>query len=219
MLEPKKLAFDVTKFLTTAGLGREIIELCENQILFSQGNAADSVFYLQTRRAKLTVGSSNGKEAIITYITPGEFFAEQSLASAGARHTSTAIAITHCRALRIERGEMLHALQEQHSLSDAFMAFLLARGMRIQSDLVDQFFSSSKKRLGQTLLLMSGFGETGEMETLPSEVTEESPAEMIGVPKSAVSLFMSRFCELGFIRYHGRIQVHQSLLNKVLHDR
>jgi CRP-like cAMP-binding protein len=219
MLEPEKLAFDVRKFLTSAGLGREMVELCENQIIFSQGNAADSVIYLQAGRAKLTVGSSNGKVATITYITPGDFVGEESLACAGALHTSTAIAITHCKALRIERGEMLRALHEEHPLSDVFTAFLLARGARIQSDLVDQLFNSSEKRLARTLLLMSGFGETGELEPLPPEITEESLAEMIGVPSSSVSFFMNRFRELGFVRWDGQIQVHQSLLNSILRDR
>jgi CRP-like cAMP-binding protein len=219
MLEPEKPAFDVKRFLTSAGLGREIVEFCENHILFSQGNAADSLIYLQTGRAKLTVRSSNGKEATVTYITPGDFVGEESLVAADALHTSTATAITHCKTLRIERGEMLHALHEEHQLSDVFRAFLLARAMRIQSDLVDQLFNSAEKRLAQTLLLMSGFGETGELVRLPSEITEESLAESIGASKSAVRFFMNRFRELGFIRCDGRIQVHQSLLNSILNDR
>lgn len=219
MPKSENLAFDVSKFLTSAGVGRKIIELSEDQTFFSQGNAADAVVYLQTGRAKLTVCSSNGKRATITYINPGDFVGEESLAAAGALHTSTATAITDCRVLRIERGEMLHALREEKPLSDVFTAFLLARGMRIESDLVDQLFNSSEKRLAQTLLLMSGLGEAGELEPLSAEITEESLAETIGAPKSAVSFFMNRFRELGFIRGEDRIQVHQSLLNTILHDR
>jgi len=214
-----KPTFDVRKFLASAGRGRELLELHEDQILFSQGKAADSVIYLQSGRAKLIVGSSNGKEATITYITPGDFVGEESLAIVGALHTSTATAITHCRALRIERGEMLRALHEEQPLAVVFTAFLLARGMRIQSDLVDQLFDSSEKRLARALLLMSGLGKTGEIESLPLEITEERLAEMIGAPRSAVRFFMNRFRELGFIRYDGQIRVHQSLLDTILHDR
>ena len=219
MAEPEKPAFDVRKFLASAGVGREIVELCENQILFSQGETADSIIYLQSGRAKLTVVSKKGKEATITLLASGDFVGEESLASAGALHTSTATAITHCAALRIERGEMLRALHEEQPLSDVFMTFLLARGVRIQSDLVDQLFNSSEKRLARILLLMAGFGETGELEMLHPEITEESLAETIGTSKSAVTFFMNRFRELGFISFDGRIQVHKALLDAMLHDR
>ena len=219
MQEPEKLAFDVQEFLASAGLGREILELHENQILFSQGKAANSLIYLQSGRAKLTVHSSNGKKATITHITSGDFVGEESLASVGALHTSTATAVTDCKALRIERDEMLRALHEEHPLSEIFTTFLLAREMRIQSDLVDQLFNSSEKRLARALLLMAGIGETGEMGLLPREITEESLAEMIGAPKSVVGFFMNRFRDLGFIRYDGPIRIHQSLLNAILHDR
>jgi CRP-like cAMP-binding protein len=219
MQELERPAFDAEKFLASAGVGREIFEVHENHIFFSQGNAADSVLYLQSGRAKLTVCSSNGREATISYIAPGDFVGEESLSSNCALHTSTATAITNCKALRIERDEMLRALHEEHSLSEIFAVFLLAQGMRIQSDLVDQLFNSSEKRLAQALLLMSGCGETGEMKTLPAEITEESLAETIGAPLSTVRFFMNRFRELGFIRHDGPIQVHSSLLNAILHDR
>jgi CRP-like cAMP-binding protein len=219
MAEPKKTSFDVKVFLASAGLGREIVELRENQILFSQGKTADSVIYLQSGRAKLTVVSRRGKEATITLLAPGDFVGEESLASAGALHTSTATALTHCTVLRIERGEMLRALHEEQALSEIFMTFLLVRGVRIQSDLVDQLFNSSEKRLARILLLMAGFGETGELEMLHPEITEESLAETIGTSKSAVTFFMNRFRELGFISFDGRIQVHKALLDAMLHDR
>jgi CRP-like cAMP-binding protein len=217
--EEEKPPFDVKEFLASAGPGREILEFHENQILFSQGKTADSVIYLQSGRAKLTVGSSYGKKATITCISPGDFVGEESLSSAGGFRTSTAIATTDCNVLRIERDEMLRALDEEQPLSEAFTAFLFARGMCIQSDMVDQLFDSSEKRLARALLLISGIGETGERELPAPEVTEERLAEMIGAPSSTVRFLMNRFQELGFIRYDGQIQVHHSLLNTILHDR
>ena len=219
MTEPEKPAFDVKNFLASAGFGREIVELRENQILFSQGKAADSVIYLQSGSAKLTVVAKNGMEAVITLLTPGDFVGEESLASAGALHTSTATALTRCTALRIERGEMLRAMREEQPLSEVFMTFLLARGVRIQSDFVDQLFDSSEKRLARILLLMAGVAETGKLEMPLPEISEGRLAEMIGTSRSAVVFFMKRFHELGFIRYDGRIQVHPSLLDVILHDR
>ena len=220
MAESEKPVFDVKTFLASGGVGREIVELRESQILFSQGNAADSVFYLQSGRAKLTVISKNGKEATITLLASGDFVGEESLASAGALHTSTATALTHCTALRIERGEMLRALHEEQPLSEVFMAFLLARGVRIQSDLVDQLFNSAEKRLARVLVVDGGvWRELGNWTMLLPEISEDRLAEMIGTSKSAVSFFMNRFRELGFISYDGRIQVHKSLLDVILHDR
>ena len=218
MTELVKPAFDVKKFLVSAGFGREIVELFENQIIFSQGKAADSVIYLQNGRAKLTVVSKNGKEATISLLTSGDFVGEEALASADALHTSTATALTHCTVLKIERGEMLRALHEEQPLSEVFMAFLVVRGVRIQSDLVDQLFNSSEKRLPRILLLMAGFGETGTLEMLLPEISEDRLAELIGTSKSAVNFFMNRFRKLGLIDYNGRIRVHKSLLNVVLHD-
>jgi len=219
MLEPEKLAFDAEAFLASAGRGRRIVKLCGKQIFFSQGEAADAVFYLQSGRAKLTVISRKGKEATLTFLAAGDFVGEESLVRAGALHMATASAITDCGALKIEREEMLRILLEEHSLSEIFTTFLLARGMRIQSDLVDQFLSSSEKRLAQLLVLMANFGDPCELEKLIPEITEESLAEMIGTPQSSVSFFMNRFREHGYIDYDGRIRVHRALLNEILHDR
>lgn len=218
MIELEKPAFDAEAFLASAGLGRRIVALHGKQNFFSQGEAADSVFYLQSGRAKLTVVSRNGKEATITLISAGEFVGEESLASVGALHMATATAITDCAALKIERDEMLRVMHEELPLSNIFMKFLLARGMRIQSDLVDQLFNSSEKHLARILLVMAEFGDHNEPERLLPEITEERLAEMIGTSRSSVGFFMNRFRELGLIDYDGRIRVHKALLNVVLHD-
>jgi CRP-like cAMP-binding protein len=218
MLEHEKSAFDADAFLASAGLGRKIVKLRESQTFFSQGEAADAVFYLQSGRGKLTVVAQNGKEATITYLSAGEFVGEESLTSVGALHMATATSITDCTALKIERGEMLRAMHQERPLAAVFIQFLLARGMRIQSDLVDQLFNSSEKRLARTLLLMARFGESGEAEVLLPEISEETLAEAIGTTPSMVSFFMNRFRELGLIDYDDRIRVHKALLNVVLHD-
>ncbi len=218
MLEHEKPAFDTEAFLASAGLGRIIVKLREKQTFFSQGEPADSIFYLQSGRAKLTVVAKNGKEATITLLSAGEFVGEESLASVGALHMATATATAHCTALKIERGEMLRVMHEEQPLTARFLQFLLARGMRIQSDLVDQLFNSSEKRLARILLLMAEFGESGESKVLIPEVTEETLAETVGATQSKVSFFLNRFHNLGLIDYDGRIRVHKALLNVILHD-
>ena len=210
--------FDAAAFLANAGLGRKIVQLKPKQVFFSQGNPADSIFYLQKGRAKVTVVSKNGKEATITLLCPGDFVGEESLATVGGLRMATATAITACTALKIEREEMVRVMHEEHAFSDLFLAFLLARSMRTQADLVDQLFNSSEKRLARILLLLAEFGKPGEPETLIPQITQETLAEMIGTTRSRVSFFMNRFRKLGFIQYNGRIQVHKSLLNVVLHD-
>jgi CRP-like cAMP-binding protein len=217
MLELEKPAFDATAFLASAGLGRRIITLRGKQTFFSQDESAASVFYLQSGRAKLTV-CKNSREATITLLAAGDFLGEESLASAGALHTATATAITACTALEIDREEMIRAMHEEPAFAEKFFTFVLARGVRIESDLVDQLFNSSERRLAKTLLLMAEFGERDESERVIPAITEERLAEMIGAPRSAVSFFMKRFCKLGFIDYHGGIRVHNALLNVILHD-
>jgi CRP/FNR family transcriptional regulator, cyclic AMP receptor protein len=218
MAEPQKLAFDAPAFLAEAGLGRKIVQLKPKQAFFSQGGPADSIFYLQSGRAKLTVVSENGKEATITLFAVGDFVGEESLATVGGLRMATATAITACAALKIEREEMVRVMHEEHSFSDLFVKFLLVRSMRTQADLVDQLFNSSEKRLARILLLLAEFGKPGEPESLIPEITQEALAEMIGTTRSRVSFFMNRFRKLGFIQYNGRIRVHKSLLNVVLHD-
>ncbi len=211
--------FDAPTFLASAGLGRRIARFKPKQVLFSQGRPANGIFYLQDGRAKVTVVSANGKEATITLLSAGDFVGEESMASVGGLHMATATAITACTALRIDREEMIRVMHEEHSFSDLFLKFLLARSMRIQADLVDQLFNSSEKRLARILLLMAEFGKPGEPETLIPQITQETLADMIGTTRSRVSFFMNRFRQLGFIDYNGCIRVRKSLLNVILLDR
>jgi CRP-like cAMP-binding protein len=218
MVKLPKPAFDAAAFLMSAGLGRRIVELAPGQSFFSQGDPADSVFYLQKGRAKVTVVSHAGKEATITMLSSGDFAGESALAAVPGLRLSTATAITACAALKITREEMVRVIHEQHEFSDLFMKFLLERSMRIQADLVDQLFNSSEKRLARVLLLMAEFGKPGDADRLLPRISQETLAEMIGTTRSRVSFFMNRFRKLGFIEYTDRIRVHKSLLNLVLHD-
>lgn len=218
MNDKENAAFSVGDFLANAGLGRRIVQLKPDHVFFSQGTVADSIFYLQKGRAKLTVVSQRGKEATITLLGAGDFIGEESLAGTGGLRMATATSITACTALRIERAEMIQVMHEEHAFSDLFLKFLLGRSMRTQADLVDQLFNSSEKRLAHILLLMAEFGKPGEPEMLIPAITQETLADMIGTTRSRVSFFMNRFRKLGFIEYNGRIRVHQSLLNVILHD-
>jgi CRP-like cAMP-binding protein len=218
MLDHAQPAFDVEAFLASAGLGRRIIQLAPRLPFFSQGDAADAVFYLQKGQARVTVVSPSGKEATITLLRAGDFVGEESLAAVPGLRMATATAITACTALKIRRDEMIRVMHEEHALSDVFLKFLLARSIRIQADLVDQLFNSSEKRLARILLLMAEFGQPGEPEQFIPKISQETLAEMIGTTRSRVSFFMNRFRKLGFISYNGRIQVHKSLLNVILHD-
>jgi CRP/FNR family cyclic AMP-dependent transcriptional regulator len=218
MIDLDRAKFDPATFLANAGLGRRIVQFKPKDTFFSQGHPADCIFYLQKGRAKLTVVSKAGKEATITLLANGDFIGEESIAAVAGLRMATATAITACTALKIERDEMIRVMHEEHSFSDVFLSFLLARSMRIQADLVDQLFNSSEKRLARILLLMAEFGKPGEPEMLIPEITQETLAEMIGTTRSRVSFFMNRFRKLGFIEYNGRIRVHKSLLNVVLHD-
>jgi CRP-like cAMP-binding protein len=212
------MTFDLAAFLATAGIGRRIVQLKPKQAFFSQGGVADSIFYLQTGRAKLTVVSHEGKEATIALIPAGEFVGEESLASVGGLHMATASAITACTALKIEREEMIRMMREENSLSEMYLKFLLVRSIRAQADLVDQLFNSSERRLARILLILAEFSEPDKPEHLVPPITQETLAEMIGTTRSRVSFFMNRFRKLGLIEYNGRIRVHKSLLNVVLHD-
>ena len=211
--------FNAATFLAEAGLGRRIVRVKAKGHFFSQGHPADCVFYLQSGRAKLTVLSTRGKEATITLLSAGDFVGEECMASIPGLRLATATAITNCSALKIERAEMVRVMHDEPDLTDVFVKYLLARGMRTQADLVDQLFNDSQKRLARVLLLMAEFGSPGEPETLIPPITQETLAEMIGTTRSRVSFFMNRFRKLGFIDYNGRIRVHKSLLNVVLHDK
>ena len=212
------MTFDLANFLENAGVGRKVVHLQPEQVFFLQGSPADSVFYLRTGSAKLTVVSQDGKEATVALLTSGEFIGEESLASLGGLHLATATAIVACTALQIAREEMIRVMHEERSLSEMYMKFLLARSMRTQADLVDQLFNSCEKRLARVLLLLAEFGEPGSPEPSIPPITQETLAEMIGTTRSRVSFFMNRFRKLGLIKYNGGIRVHKSLINVILHD-
>ena len=211
-------AFDSAAFLASSGLGRKIVQFKTKQVFFSQGDPSDAVFYIRKGSAKLTVVSKAGKEATITLLKTGDFIGEEAIAAVIGRRLATATAMTNCTVLRIERSEMIRVMRDEHDFSELFVAFLLARSMRTQADLVDQLFNSSEKRLARILLLMAEFGRPGEPELLIPRISQETLAGLIGTTRSRVSFFMNRFRKLGFITYNGRIHVNKSLLNVVLHD-
>jgi CRP-like cAMP-binding protein len=214
----KKYGFDPRKFLATIGEGRKVEAFSQKQTIFTQGDAADAVFYIQEGKVRLTVVSKIGKEASLGILSEGEFFGEGSLAGQPLRMGS-AIAMTDCELLRIDKKAMMLALHREHTFSDLFVTYLLARNIRYEEDLVDQLFNSSEKRLARVLLLLARFGKEGVPESVIPKVSQETLAEMVGTTRSRVSFFMNRFRELGFVDYGGSgLQVHSSLLNVVLHD-
>jgi CRP/FNR family transcriptional regulator, cyclic AMP receptor protein len=211
-------AFQPAAFLAKTGLGRTIIDLKKGQTIFSQGDEGNAVFYVQKGRIKLTVISRRGKEATVALLGAGSFLGEECIAGVQSRRMATAVAITPASVLRIERKEMVRVLHEEQMFSEVFVSYLLARNARIQEDLVDHLFNSSEKRLARTLLLLAQFGKEGAPETVIPKISQETLAEMIGTTRSRVSFFMNRFRKLGFIEYNGKLSVHSSLLNVVLHD-
>ena len=210
--------FDPRKFLATIGEGRKVVCFSSKQTVFTQGDAADAVFYIQEGKVRLTVVSKIGKEATLGILNKGEFFGEGSLAGQSLRMGS-ATAMTDCELLRIDKKAMMRALHREHAFSDLFVAYLLARNIRYEEDLVDQLFNSSEKRLARLLLLLAHFGKEGVPETVIPKISQETLAEMIGTTRSRVSFFMNRFRKLGFLDYgESGLQVHSSLLSVVLHD-
>jgi CRP/FNR family cyclic AMP-dependent transcriptional regulator len=218
MVGIEKIAFDPARYLSSQGQGRKLIRFKPKDVFYSQGGPADSIFYIHSGRAKLTVVSKKGKEATVTLLAAGDFVGEEALDATAHLRLATARAITTCVVLRIESGEMYRVLHQEHALSDFFMKFMLARGIRTQADLIDQLFNSSERRLARILLLMADYGKPGEPEASIPPVTQETLAEMIGTTRSRVSFFMNRFRKLGYIEYKDRIRVHKSLLNVVVHD-
>ena len=214
-----RCSFDPITFLATLGEGREVVIFTEKQTIFTQGDAADAVFYIQKGKVRLTVLSSNGKEATLGLLSAGDFFGEGGLGGQPLRMGS-ANAMTGCELLRIDKKAMMLALHREHTFSDLFVAYLLARNIRYEEDLVDQLFNSSEKRLARILLLLAHFGKEGTPETVVPKINQETLAEMVGTTRSRVNFFMNRFRKLGFIDYDiGRgLQVHSSLLNIILHD-
>ena len=214
----KRYDFDPHAFLATIGEGRKVVLFPNKQTIFAQGDIADAVFYIQTGKVKLTVVSKIGKEATIGILGEGDFFGEGSLAGQALRMGS-AIAMVDCAILRIDKKAMMEALHREHAFSDLFVAYLLARNIRYEEDLVDQLFNSSEKRLARVLLLLAHFGKEGVPDTVVPKISQETLAEMVGTTRSRVSFFMNRFRKLGFVNYgENGLQVHSSLLNVVLHD-
>ncbi len=215
--------FNLETFLGKVDKGKTILTSHKKQILFSQGDTTDAVFYIQTGRVKLTVVSEQGKEAVVAILERGAFCGESCLVGQRVR-TATATSLEDSRILRIDKAVMLRMLQEQPRFSEAFMSYLLLHSIRVQEDLVDQLFNSSEKRLARALLLLAHFGKESKPETVIAKISQETLAEMIGTTRSRVSFFMNKFRKLGFIDYkgglrrNGGLHVHSSLLNVVLHD-
>ena len=209
--------FDVKLFLDSAGLGRRLEKFRAKQIVFTQGDPAKNVIYIQEGGVKLSVVNKIGKEAVVAVLGPGDFLGEGSLAGQSVC-MATATAIAPTTVLVIEKSEMIRVLHREHEFSDRFIAYMLARNIRVEADLVDQLFNSSEKRLARTLLLLARYGSPGQTQKALPKVSQEMLAEMIGTTRSRVNFFMNKFRKLGFIQYDGEIQVNDSLLSVVLHD-
>jgi CRP/FNR family transcriptional regulator, cyclic AMP receptor protein len=216
-LKPKKTAFDAQLFLQSVGASRRVEEFRKKQAIFSQGEPADSVMYVQKGSVKLTVVNESGKEAVVAIFGSGDFFGEGAMAGQPLR-IGSATAIAPSTVLIIGKAEMLRALHTELSLSDRFITYMLARNIRAEADLVDQLFNSTEKRLARTLLLLARYGGDEQPERVLQKVSQETLAEMIGTTRSRVNLFMNKFRKLGFIEYNGEIKINKSLLTVVLHE-
>jgi CRP/FNR family cyclic AMP-dependent transcriptional regulator len=212
-----KPPFDPKAFLAKVGKGRTVAEYKKNQRVFSQGDPADAIFYIQTGKVKLTVVSKQGKEAVVAILGSDDFFGEGCLAGQPLRMASAA-AMSECSIMRLEKAAVIRLLHSEPTFSELFLRYLLSRNIRIEEDLVDQLFNSSEKRLARVLLLMANFGKEGKAEPVIPKISQETLAEIVGTTRSRVSFFMNRFRKLGFIEYNGVLEVHSSLLNVVLHD-
>jgi CRP/FNR family cyclic AMP-dependent transcriptional regulator len=210
--------FDAKAFLADAGIGRTLHHYSPKQAIFSQGEPADAVFYIQEGRARLSVVSKQGKEATIALLGPGDFLGEGCIASDQPLRMATATAITRCSVLRIEKSQLLQTLHAEHGFSDLFVAYVVERHNRTQADLVDQLFNSSEKRLARALLMLTHFGKEGRSEEVIPGISQETLAELVGTTRSRVNFFMNRFRKLGLIDYNGGLKVHSSLLDVVLHE-
>ncbi len=204
-------------FLTEVGEGRDQTNYEKSQVVFSQGDPAQAIFYIQNGKIKLTVVSKEGKEAVVAILDAGDFFGEGCLAGQSVR-MATATAMSECSILRLEKAGVVRLLHEQPAFSDLLLHHLLSRNIRIEEDLVDQLFNSSEKRLARVLLLLANFGKDGKPEAVIPKISQETLAEIVGTTRSRVSLFMNRFRKMGFIDYNGGLEVHSSLLNVILHD-
>ena len=213
----KKVPFDAKIFLATANDGRSLSKYRRNKVIFSQGELADAVFYIQKGQVKITVVSEQGKEAVVAVLGPDEFCGEGCLTGQPLR-MATATAMTECEIMRLEKATIIRVLHEEPAFSEMFVSHLLERTIRVEADLVDQLFNSSEKRLARALLLLANFGKEGRPEPILAKISQETLAEMIGTTRARVSFFMNKFRKLGLINYNGHLEVHSSLLNVVLHD-
>jgi CRP/FNR family transcriptional regulator, cyclic AMP receptor protein len=210
-------AFDAQAFLHSAGVARKVRKFKRTEVVYSQGDAAKSIMYLQAGGIKLSVVNEVGKEAVVAILEPGHFFGEGCLAGQPIR-MGTATAVTPTVVLEIEKVEMFKVLHEQHAFSDRFLTFMLARNIRIEQDLIDQLFNSSEKRLARTLLLLARYGKENQPQGILPKMSQETLAEMVGTTRSRVNFFMNKFRKLGFIKYNGGLQINTSLLSVVLHE-
>ena len=217
MKAKRKPAFNVETFLATVDGGRTVSKYRKNQTVFSQGDSADSVFYIQAGQVKVCVVSEQGKEAVVAIHAKGNFFGEGCL-TGQPRRLATAATMTESAIMRLDKAAIVRVLHDEPAFSEKFMSHLLARNARVEEDLVDQLFNSSEKRLARLLLLMANFGKEAKPEPVIAKISQETLAEMIGTTRSRVSLFMNKFRKLGFIEYNGHLEVHNSLLNVVLHE-
>jgi CRP/FNR family transcriptional regulator, cyclic AMP receptor protein len=218
MAKTNQRAFDPKAFLAKVGEGKTIVEFLKDQVVFAQGDAADTIYYIQKGRVKVVVISEQGKEAVVGMLEPGQFFGEGCM-NGHALRIATTTAMEACLITAITKAAMLVALHSEPKFSEMFMAYLLTRNSRIEEDLIDQLFNSSEKRLARLLLLLANFGKEGSPQPISPNISQETLAEMIGTTRSRVSFFMNKFRKLGFISYNGKIEVHNSLLNAVLYDK
>jgi CRP/FNR family cyclic AMP-dependent transcriptional regulator len=217
-MQRRKATFDPKIFLAKGGKGKTVSKYQKDQIVFSQGEAADAVFYIQQGSVKLTVVSEQGKEAVVAILEPGHFFGEGCLNGHPLR-VATTRAVDDCVITRLPKATMIATIHSEPEFSELFMSYLLTRNSRIEEDLIDQLFNSSEKRLARLLLLLANFGKEGRPEPIVGKFSQETLAEMIGTTRARVSFFMNKFRKLGFIEYNGKLEVHNSLLNMVLHDK
>jgi CRP/FNR family transcriptional regulator, cyclic AMP receptor protein len=218
MAKTNQRAFDPKAFLAKVGEGKTIVEYLKDQVIFAQGDVADTIYYIQKGRLKVVVISEQGKEAVVGMLEPGQFFGEGCM-NGHALRIATTTAMETCLITAITKPAMLATLQSEPKFSEMFMAYLLTRNSRIEEDLIDQLFNSSEKRLARLLLLLANFGKEGSPQAISPNISQETLAEMIGTTRSRVSFFMNKFRKLGFISYNGKIEVHNSLLNAVLYDK
>jgi CRP/FNR family transcriptional regulator, cyclic AMP receptor protein len=218
MRNPDKDTFDPKDFLAKVGTGKQVLKFHKNQHVFAQGDVADTVFYIQNGKVKLTVLSEHGKEAVVAILEPGQFFGEGCM-NGHALRIATTTAMEDCLITEITKAAMIAAIHDEPKFSELFMAYLLTRNSRIEEDLIDQLFNSSERRLARLLLLLANFGKEGSPQRISPNISQETLAEMIGTTRSRVSAFMNKFRKLGLITYNGNIEVHSALLSAVLHEK